>query len=69
MSENFEARIKQLEDDLAFLKAEQTLVEYTLANNVENYPDYIMDAARTVQQYIENKVGMFEKALGNLESN
>ena len=63
MQEKYSEKIEALEEDLEFLKAEATLAEYTIANNIENYPDYILDAARTIQQYVERKVGVFEEAL------
>ena len=59
----YSEKIDALEEDLEFLKAEATLAEYTISNNIENYPDYILDAARTVQQYVERKVEAFEEEL------
>lgn len=63
MQEKYEEAIKKLEEDLELLKAEAMLAEYTICNNAENYPDYIMDAARTIMQYVERKVETFEEAL------
>lgn len=61
--EQYSEMIEKLEEDLEFLKAEATIAEYTIANNTENYPDYILDAARTVQQYVERKVEVLEETL------
>lgn len=63
MQEKYSEKIEKLEEDLEFLKAEAMLAEYTICNNAEGYPDYILDAARTIQQYVDRKVGMFEEAL------
>ena len=63
MQEKYSAEIEKLEEDLEFLKAEAMIAEYTICNNAEGYPDYIVDAARTIQQYVERKVGMLEEAL------
>lgn len=63
MEEKYSEGIEELEEDLAFLKAEAILVTYTISNNIENHPDYILDAARTVQQYVDRKVAAFEEAL------
>lgn len=63
MEEQYSKKIKALEEDLGFLKAEATLVTYTISDNIENHPDYILDATRTIQQYVERKVAAFEEAL------
>lgn len=63
MEEKYSAQIEKLEEDLEFLKAEATIATYTLSNDTENYPDYILDAARTIQQYVERKVETFEEEL------
>lgn len=63
MEEKYEEAIEKLEEDLEFLKAEAMLTEYTICNNTENYPDYILDAARTIHQYVERKIGVLEEAL------
>lgn len=63
MEEKYSLEIEELEEDLEFLKAEAVLAEYTISNNTEKYPDYILDAARTIQQYVERKVGVLEEAL------
>ena len=63
MQEKYSEKIEELEEELEYLKAEATLAEYTIANNVENYPDYIVDAARTIHQHVERKVEMLEEAL------
>ena len=67
-SEYYSEKIKALEEDLEFLKAEATLVTYTISNDIENHPDYILDAARTVQQYVDRKVEVFESALRDARS-
>lgn len=67
-SEYYSEKIKALEEDLEFLKAEAMLTEYVICNNAEGYPDYILDAARTVQQYVERKVEAFESALRDARS-
>ena len=59
----YSEKIEALEADLEFLKAEATLVTYTISNDIENHPDYILDAARTVQQYVDRKIEAFEEAL------
>ena len=59
----YSKKIEALEEDLEFLKAEAMLAEYAICNNVEGYPDYILDAARTVQQYVDRKIEAFEEAL------
>lgn len=63
MQEKYSETIEALEADLEFLKAEAMLAEYTICNNAEGYPDYILDAARTIHQYVERKVGAFEEEL------
>lgn len=63
MEEKYSAQIEKLEEDLEFLKAEATVATYTISNNIESYPDYILDAARTIQQYVERKVETFEEEL------
>lgn len=63
MEKKYSLEIEELEEELEFLKAEATFATYTISNNTENYPDYILDAARTIQQYVERKVGAFEEAL------
>lgn len=63
MEEKYSEKIKALEEDLEFLKAEAMLAEYTFSNNIENYPDYILDATRTIQQYVDRKVEAFEEGL------
>lgn len=63
MEEQYSEKIEKLEEDLEFLKAEATVATYTISNNIESYPDYILDAARTIQQYIDRKVGVLEEAL------
>lgn len=63
MQEKYSAQIEELEEDLEFLKAEATIATYTLSNDTEKYPDYILDAARTIQQYVDRKVRAFEEAL------
>ena len=63
MEEQYSEKIEALEADLELLKAEATLAEYTISNNTENYPDYILDAARTIHQYVERKVETIEEAL------
>lgn len=68
MEEKCSEKIKALEEDLEFLKAEATLVTYTISNNIENHPDYILDATRTIQQYVERKVEAFESALRDARS-
>ena len=65
MEEKYSEKIEAVEEDLEFLKAEATLVTYTISNNTENYPDYILDASRTIQQYVDRKVEAFEKELQN----
>lgn len=45
------------------MKAEAILTTYVVSNNIENYPDYILDATRTVQQYVDRKIEAFEEAL------
>lgn len=62
-SEYYSEKIEALEEDLEFLKAEATLVTYTISNDIETHPDYILDAARTVQQYVDRKIEAFEEAL------
>lgn len=61
--EQYSEMIEKLEEDLEFLKAEATLATYTISNNIENYPDYILDATRTIQQYVDRKIGVLEEAL------
>ena len=63
MEKKYSLEIEELEEDLEFLKAEATLAEYTISNNIENYPDYILDATRTIQQYVDRKIGVLEEAL------
>ena len=63
MEEKYSKKIEALEEDLEFLKAEATLVTYMISNNIESYPDYILDATRIVHQYVERKVEAFEEAL------
>lgn len=63
MEEQYSKKVEALEEDLEFLKAEAMLAEYTICNNAEGYPDYILDAARTIMQYVERKVETFEEAL------
>lgn len=63
MQEKYEEGIEKLEEDLEFLKAEATIATYTLSNNIENYPNYILDATRTIQKYVERKIGVLEEAL------
>ena len=61
--EQYSEMIEKLEEDLEFMKAEATLTTYMVSNNIENYPDYILDAARTIQQYVERKVEVLDEAL------
>lgn len=68
MEEKYSEKIEKLEEDLEFLKAEDTLVTYMISNDIENYPDYILDAARTVQQYVDRKIEAFEFALRDARS-
>lgn len=63
MEEQYSEKIEKLEEDLEFMKAEATLTTYMISNNTESYPDYILDAARTIQQYVERKVETFEEEL------
>ena len=63
MEKKYSLAIEELEEELEFLKAEATIITFTIANDIENYPDYILDATRTIQQYVDRKVGMFEEAL------
>lgn len=63
MEEQYSEKIEKLEEDLEFMKAEAMLTEYMISNNAEGYPDYILDAARTIHQYVERKVETFEEAL------
>lgn len=63
MEEQYSEKIEKLEEDLEFMKAEATLTTYMISNNTESYPDYILDAARTIQQYVERKVEAIEEAL------
>ena len=63
MQEKYSEAIEKLEEDLEFLKAVATMTEYTISNNIENYPDYIVDVARTIQQYVDRKIGVLEEAL------
>lgn len=63
MREKYSEEIEKLEEDLEFMKAEETLTTYMISNNTENYPDYILDAARTIHQYVERKVEVLEEAL------
>ena len=68
MQEKYSEKIEALEEDLEFLKAVATMTEYTISNNIENYPDYILDATRTIQQYVDRKVGAFEEGLQDAQS-
>ncbi len=61
--EQYSEMIEKLEEDLEFLKAEATLATYMISNDIENYPDYILEAARTVQQYVDRKVEAIEETL------
>lgn len=63
MQEKYSEKIEALEENLEFLKAEAMLAEYTICNNAEGYPDYILDAARTIHQYVERKVEVLEEIL------
>ena len=63
MEEKYSARIEALEADLEFLKAEATLVTYTMSNDIENHPDYILEATQTIHQYVERKIEAFEEEL------
>lgn len=63
MEEQYSKKIEKLEEDLEFMKAEATLTTYMISNNTESYPDYILDAARTIMQYVERKVETFEEEL------
>jgi hypothetical protein len=63
MQEKYSEKIEELEEELEYLKAEATFAEYTICNNIEGYPDYIVDAARTIQQYVDRKIETFEEAL------
>ena len=63
MEKKYSEKIEELEEDLEFLKAEAAIATYTISNDAENYPDYILDAARTIQQYVDRKVETFEEAL------
>ena len=63
VEEQYSEKIEALEEDLEFMKAEATLTTYMVSNNTENYPDYILDAAQTIHQYVERKVETIEEAL------
>lgn len=63
MEEQYSEKIEALEEDLEFLKAEAMLAEYTICNNAEGYPDYILDAARTIHQYVDRKIEVIEETL------
>lgn len=67
MEEKYSLKIEELEEELEFLKAEATFATYTISNNIENYPDYILDATRTIQQYVNRKVEALRDARGAYE--
>ena len=61
--EQYSEMIEKLEEDLEFLKAEAMITAYAISNDIENHPDYILDAARTVQQYVDRKIEALEEEL------
>lgn len=61
--EQYSEMIEKLEEDLEFLKAEAMIAAYAISNDIESHPDYILDAARTVQQYVDRKIEVIEETL------